>query len=413
MMLAAKEGNIELMNILFEHGATATPKALIKAAESGQPEAASLLISKGAPCTNETLLNAAEAPPSLAKGYSEVIKILVNCGVKVDATYSWRPDVTPLKIAARAGHLDIVKTLVELGAQVGPPTNSSSTETAVMYAALNNKVGSREITHYLLKQGNFTGEQLSESALSALYSGNNHALVPLLEAGAKLNFSSGGRQPLIVVAAHSGYSEVIQTLINYGADVDTKSKYGETPLLKAIEGKHLETIRILKKNGAKVEGTYLRLAITPANKIDILKFLLENGANPNHIDILGRTPLFFAAKAGRPDMVTILMDHGANINLQDHHEETALMQLADNQPEHVEGVKILLEHGADPNIRANFLLPKTALSESIKYQYWGVIKALLDHGAKVDERALEEAAHPRIWDRNILEYLKKHKSEHE
>ena len=178
MMLAAKEGNIELMNILFEHGATATPKALIKAAESGQPEAASLLISKGAPCTNETLLNAAETPPSPAKGYSEVIKILVNCGVNVDATYSWRPDVTPLKIAARAGRLDIVKTLVELGAQVGPPTNSSSTETAVMYAALNNKVGSREITHYLLKQGNFTGEQLSESALSALYSGKNHALVP-------------------------------------------------------------------------------------------------------------------------------------------------------------------------------------------------------------------------------------------
>ena len=412
MMVAAKEGNIELMNILFEHGATATPKALIKAAESGQPEAASLLISKGAPCTNETLLNAAEAPPSLAKGYSEVIKILVNCGVKVDATYSWRPDVTPLKIAARAGRLDIVKTLVELGAQVGPPTNSSSTETAVMYAAWNNKVGSREITHYLLKQGNFTGEQLSESALSALYSGNNHALVPLLEAGAKLNLSSGGRHPLILTAASSGYSEVIQTLINNGADVDTKAKYGDTPLKKAIEGKHLETVRILIKNGANMEGTYLELA-TRANKTDILRLLLENGANPNHIDILGRTPLFFAAKAGRPDMVTILMDHGANINLQDHHEETALMQLADYQPENVEGVKILLEHGADPNIRANFLLPKTALSESIKYQYWGVIKALLDHGAKVDERALEEAAHPRIWDRNILEYLKKHKSEHE
>ena len=161
-----------------------------------------------------------------------------------------------------------------------------------------------------------------------------------------------------------------------------------------------------------MEGTYLELA-TRANKTDILRLLLENGANHNHIDILGRTPLFFAAKAGRPDMVTILMDHGANINLQDHHEETALMQLADYQPENVEGVKILLEHGADPNIRANFLLPKTALSESIKYQYWGVIKALLDHGAKVDKRALEEAAHPMNGDRNILKYLKKHKSEHD
>jgi len=60
--------------------------------------------------------------------------------------------------------------------------------------------------------------------------------------------------PLLVSAADYGQSEVIQYLIKNGANVNTPSDHGITPLLAAIWEDHVEAVKVLLENGAKKDG---------------------------------------------------------------------------------------------------------------------------------------------------------------
>ena len=67
------------------------------------------------------------------------------------------------------------------------------------------------------------------------------------------------------------------------------------------------------------------LHISAANGTDdILRTLLENGANPNVKDVKGNTPLHLAACAGKVPIVTLLLHHGADISATDFNGKTPL-----------------------------------------------------------------------------------------
>ena len=98
------------------------------------------------------------------------------------------------------------------------------------------------------------------------------------------------------------------------------------------------------------KDTAIMKACRDCNNINVVVFLLENGANINdkkYRDLIDQTPLIIAAFNGCRDIVKMLLDAGANIEHKNDQGENALISAV--QEGHIDTVKLLLDAGADVN----------------------------------------------------------------
>ena len=93
--------------------------------------------------------------------------------------------------------------------------------------------------------------------------------------------------------------------------------------------------------------TAIMKACRDCNNINVVAFLLKNGANINDRDTIDQTPLIIAAFNGCTDIVKMLLDAGANIEHKNDQGENALISAV--QEGHIDTVKLLLDAGADVN----------------------------------------------------------------
>jgi ankyrin repeat protein len=97
------------------------------------------------------------------------------------------------------------------------------------------------------------------------------------------------------------------------------------------------------------------------NKVDVIRVLLENGADPNSVDDFGQTPLIELMLMENDGNVSaaieLLLEHGADINAKDDEDTTALMYACLSKNKNA--VDVLLENRADIHLRDN--TGKTAL----------------------------------------------------
>ena len=124
--------------------------------------------------------------------------------------------------------------------------------------------------------------------------------------------------PLCEAAMH-GHKDVVELLLDAGAEPNKANIYGETPLFRATGYGHNEVIEALLTKGAD-PNRQNNNGITPLHwavdcgYIDVLKLLLESGADPNKQDRAMRTPLHMAVDSGHKEMVKLLLDKGAEPN---------------------------------------------------------------------------------------------------
>jgi quinoprotein dehydrogenase-associated probable ABC transporter substrate-binding protein len=124
-----------------------------------------------------------------------------------------------------------------------------------------------------------------------------------------------------------------------------------------------------------------------ANDFDRVKFLISKGADVNKVDNQGWTPLQSAARQRRDDMIKLLIELGADVDLGDPSPLVAAVMR-----DHVPSIKALLEHGADlerPG-QAGFRPLPLAIAED-KYE---AAKALLEAGADVNTTAGDDDLTP-------------------
>lgn len=165
-----------------------------------------------------------------------------------------------------------------------------------------------------------------------------------------------GMTPLML-AASEGHVEMIKVLLDSGAKVDLTTPRlhgeggGESALHFASKQGDVAAIDVLLAHGADINktaslsGTPLMCAIS-AQKRPAIKHLLGRGSNPNiaskdHRD----TPMHEAAGTGSTEIVKLIGDAGAEVDLPNHVGTTPLMQIAHNY----EASMYLLKHGANPN----------------------------------------------------------------
>lgn len=167
---------------------------------------------------------------------------------------------------------------------------------------------------------------------SAVQNGNAEAVKLFLKAGMPPVIYG---KSALWTAIEFGHVDVVQVLIDAGLNVSESGEYGETMIMRALNGK-LEMVETLIKAGADVnkpnDYKMAPLAIAAEQgKVDIVQALLKAGANVKARNTYGGTALQVAVLRGYKDLVRILIDAGADV-ARDRKE---LIDLAkqQNQPE--------------------------------------------------------------------------------
>ncbi|WP_338405958.1 ankyrin repeat domain-containing protein [Wolbachia endosymbiont (group A) of Longitarsus flavicornis] len=127
----------------------------------------------------------------------------------------------------------------------------------------------------------------------------------------------------------------------------------------------------------KLDRTLLHLA-SEAGEFDKVKLLLDRGANIEIQDKFGYTPIFLATQSGKWSVVELLLDRGANIDAQDKEGKTLLHFAASGN--NLDMVQFLLNRGANIEVQDKFAwTPILSAAQSGK---WDVVKLLISNGAK-------------------------------
>jgi ankyrin repeat protein len=197
----------------------------------------------------------------------------------------------------------------------------------------------------------------------------------LLEHGADVNArDSNHRTPLFLAMQHET-SNLARFLLENGADPDLKNKAGKAPL-------HI----LLGIQDSSWDGRYH----STVHILVVAQLLLEDGADVNTRDNIHNTPLFLAMRHEASNLVRFLLEHGANPNLQNKEGKTPLHKLFGPQDsgwaphyhsaDYISIVaQLLLEHGADVNSRDND--HNTPLLLARRQGTSNVERFLLEHGA--------------------------------
>ncbi len=132
-----------------------------------------------------------------------------------------------------------------------------------------------------------------------------------------------------------GFEKLIEPLIDYGAETDLiQSNTGlySTPLLLATEKGHLNIVKILLQRGANpnqqnyYHNTALHIAAYK-NYYQICQILLQYKADPNIVNTYSETPLCISGGNKNQMIVELLIEHGAKIDIKDNNGNTILMNL--------------------------------------------------------------------------------------
>lgn len=218
----------------------------------------------------------------------------------------------------------------------------------------------------------------------------------LIRKGFCFNFQDvkSSKKSILHQAIHyNGNEIIIRELLIQGADVDCKESYemsvchpqelveGITPLHFAISRNRENIVKLLVDSGANVNecdgnlNTPLHYAACLDN-LQLAKFLFEQGATLNVLNKLGWTPLDFAANRGYKDFSAFLL--ASSLKAQcDLATDTAFYKAT--LEGHHEIVKILLDHGT--SINAKFSRTNhTALHAAVRSERYEVVKLLLERG---------------------------------
>jgi ankyrin repeat protein len=181
--------------------------------------------------------------------------------------------------------------------------------------------------------------------------------------------------------------------------------------IREIQNQDLEGLRgIISKNkeilnSKDSKGNYmLNVAVIEGN-IEIVKYLVSQGADINIKDSSGKTPLQITIHEGRVELINYFLSKDADVDMKDHFNETSLHYATDRGE--IEVVKLIVSHGADLNAKNN--LKETPLFVAVKNNYLDIAEYLISEGAEVNikDNSRRSPLHEAVYQGNLelVKYL--------
>jgi uncharacterized protein len=282
-------------------------------------ESADLLIRAGANVNAANDLGATPLWTASQNGSAAMVGRLLQAGANPNAALLLGE--TPLMVGARSGNADVVRQLLVRGANVN--ARAARGQTALMWAVAQRHP---DVVKALLEHRadvHARSESWSQvEAVSphghldynrAIPYGNNTPLMfaarvgdlasakLLVASGANVNDHDARGVSVVVLAAHSGFTDVVEFLLETGADPDS-SAAGFTALHEAIMRRDETLVRILLAHGADPHARLQTWTPTRRQSTD-LHFEPE---------LVGATPLWLAARFVQPNVMRLLVERGAD-----------------------------------------------------------------------------------------------------
>ena len=320
LMAAACTGNIEVMKYLIHKGAdmdymnrSTSKSALCRAAEYGRYEAVELLLESGAEYLHSeeegiTALDGMEMCMAAAGGHTDVMELLFSYGYRLNE-HSLNG---ALQCACNGGSTKAVDLLVEEAEKQG------------------------------LKADFYSGSELNSAA-------GRHDLEMVKHLLENYHLDIGYLAMRWAVERND--VEMVELLLSYGAELNPDAaQLGDNMgyLGCAASSAGLEMVQLLVEAGAEVDGTYWN-GVTPAMdaayvSVRILKYLTEQGADINARSGYNDTPLMYAVWGKNRECVEFLLSEGADASVVSEGQTAYEMAIErDDQ----ESIKIFEKYGKD------------------------------------------------------------------
>ncbi|KAK0067730.1 ankyrin repeat protein [Biomphalaria pfeifferi] len=256
--------------------------------------------------------------------------------------------LTPLMMAAKEGFVDIACFLLSKQANVEVKgREGTALDIAVKYKKM-------ECAKILLE------EKVKRGLLDACKTAIEYKEVCLMEHLHDKFTLDIKEVRLMEWTIESGSKKILNFLISKGADVNSK-------ILKRSPNSSTQALNFVYP---------LHLCVANEN-LDLIKELVQSGADVNIVDANGDTPLFHACAKNSLGIINYLLTNGAKINAQNNFGKTPIFVAVEKKQ--LELVNVLLEHGADINICDE--AKDTLVSKAIKCQSSDIVTLLLNRGA--------------------------------
>lgn len=182
------------------------------------------------------------------------------------------------------------------------------------------------------------------------------ALARLLDAGADVNTADGHGSTPAMLAARFGSTDALRLLVERGADLSARNHLGATAVRNAVEHKRTEALAVLLAAGADANESYPAdadptplIKAASAGSDEAAATLLSFGADPNAAAPAGGyTALHRAAERAGGPLVQILIEVGAQIDHADDDGDTPLLWAVVRRRS--DNALLLLDRGADPSV---------------------------------------------------------------